>query len=55
MLQSTIRQSGAVDRVEQLIERNVRKGKDALRDSPVREDAAMRLEDLAARAAMRVA
>ena len=53
MLQRTIRESGAVERVEEMIGRNVARAADALHAAPVRPDAAGRLAELAARAARR--
>ncbi len=53
MLQRTIRESGAVERVEEMISRNVTRATDALRGAPVRRDAADLLTRLAERAARR--
>lgn len=55
ILQRTIRESGAVERVEQLIERNVKRAAETLRDAPIRGEAAALLAALAERAAIRVA
>ena len=55
MLQRTIRESGAVDRVEDMISRNVERATRAIQEAPVREEAAARLTALAARAARRTA
>lgn len=55
MLQSTIRQSGAVDRVESLIAKNVQRAHDALEDDAIRTEVTSQLMSLAARATSRVA
>lgn len=53
MLQRTIRDSGAVEEVETMIARNVDRAVQALRDAPIRPDAAHLLAQLAERAAQR--
>jgi geranylgeranyl diphosphate synthase type I len=53
ILQRTIRESGAVERVEEMITRNVDRATDALRSAPIRSDAAELLRRLAERAARR--
>ena len=53
MLQLTIRNSGAVEQVEDIITRNVDRATDALLGAPVREDAAASLLRLAERATQR--
>ncbi len=55
IMQRTIRESGAVERVEEMISRNVVRATDALRAAPIREDAAAELTQLAERAARRSA
>lgn len=53
ILQRTIRESGAVEQVEEMISRNISRATDALSGSPVRGDAAGLLLQLAERAARR--
>lgn len=53
MLQRTIRDSGAVGRVEDMITRNVTRAAEALRGAPLRAEAVERLEALAERASAR--
>lgn len=53
ILQRTIRESGAVDRVEEMITRNVERATDALRKAPIQPAAAELLTALADRAARR--
>ena len=53
ILQRTIRESGAVDRVEQMITRNMERALTSLEGSPARQDAREALADLADRAARR--
>ena len=53
MLQTTIRGSGAVEQVEDMISRNVDRAMAALESAPVHADAAARLSKLAERAARR--
>lgn len=53
ILQRTIRESGAVDRVEEMITRNVERATDALRKAPIQPTAAELLTSLADRAARR--
>ncbi|UOR02922.1 polyprenyl synthetase family protein [Leucobacter allii] len=53
MLQRTIRESGAVDRVETMISRNVERALGALDDAAIRRDAAEQLSRLADRATRR--
>lgn len=53
VLQRTIRESGAVDRVEQMISRNVDRATNALRRAPIRPDSSELLGRLAERAARR--
>lgn len=53
MLQRTIRESGAVDRVEEMITRNIERATRALAGSSVRPDASGELVALAERAAQR--
>lgn len=53
MLQRTIRDSGASERVEEMINRNVDRANAALKDAPVREDALVKLRTLAVRASQR--
>ena len=53
ILQRTIRESGAVDRVEQMIARNVERAINSLEHSPTRRDASEALTRLADRAARR--
>ncbi|RGE22545.1 polyprenyl synthetase family protein [Leucobacter sp. wl10] len=53
ILQRTIRESGAVDRVEEMITRNVDRATEALRRAPIRPEAAESLARLAERAARR--
>lgn len=55
LLQRTIRDSGAVDRVEEMISRNVTRAVDALRDAPIAPHTADRLVVLAERASTRTA
>ncbi|RZT61182.1 geranylgeranyl diphosphate synthase type I [Leucobacter luti] len=53
ILQRTIRESGAVERVEEMISRNIERATDALTGAPIRGDAAAQLTELAERAARR--
>ncbi|WP_336659198.1 polyprenyl synthetase family protein [Leucobacter sp. USHLN153] len=53
MLQRTIRESGAVERVEEMITRNVERALASLAGAPVRHDASEALAQLADRAARR--
>ncbi|PRI11800.1 polyprenyl synthetase family protein [Leucobacter massiliensis] len=53
ILQRTIRESGAVERVEEMIARNVDRATGALQGAPVRAEAAAALSGLAERAARR--
>jgi len=53
MLQRTIRESDAVERVEGMISRNVDRATDALHRAPIRHEAAERLARLAERVAVR--
>ncbi|MBK0419219.1 polyprenyl synthetase family protein [Leucobacter sp. CSA1] len=53
MLQRTIRDSGAVERVEEMIARNVERATRSLREAPIAEDAAARLTLLAERTTQR--
>lgn len=53
ILQRTIRESGAVEQVEEMISRNVERAIDALAGAPVRADATARLTQLSERAARR--
>lgn len=53
IMQRTIRESGAVERVEEMIARNVERATQALAGAPIRPDAAARLTSLAERAAQR--
>ena len=53
ILQRTIRESGAVDQVEDMISRNVARADQALHDAPIHRDAAEMLAQLAERAARR--
>ncbi|MFV0433219.1 MAG: polyprenyl synthetase family protein [Leucobacter sp.] len=55
LLQRTIRESGAVEQVEQMISRNVERATRALHRAPVRGDASDRLTRLAERATRRAA
>jgi geranylgeranyl diphosphate synthase type I len=53
ILQRTIRESGAVDQVEDMISRNITRSMTAFRDAPLRPDAVASLTQLAERAARR--
>lgn len=53
ILQRTIRESGAVDQVEDMISRNIKRSMSALHDAPLRPDAVASLTQLAERAARR--
>ncbi|MFT4232474.1 MAG: polyprenyl synthetase family protein, partial [Leucobacter sp.] len=53
ILQRTIRESGAVERVEEMITRNVERATESLRRAPIRPEAAEQLIRLAGRAARR--
>lgn len=55
MLQRTIRESGAVGRVEEMISRNVERAVASLQSAPIERTAAERLAALAERATQRVA
>nr|WP_233613642.1 polyprenyl synthetase family protein [Leucobacter edaphi] len=55
MMQRTIRESGAVDQVEEMITRNVDRATTAIGRAPIRENAARMLATLAERAARRTA
>lgn len=55
MLQRTIRDSGAAERVEEMIRRNVTRAQAALEAAPVREESRERLRRMAVRAAQRTA
>lgn len=53
MMQRTIQESGAVDRVEDMISRNVERATESLRSAPIHSEAAAQLMVLAERAARR--